>query len=143
MSGKPVLYAPFMRNVPGIARQGRDARERPGQRLGRRCGYHPLPEGVFLRLAQQLGQARRKRRIKRVLVQPLDQRAERQDVGRFPGGESAPGLPPVEPRGERRGQPPVGRDDAETLRCRGLALGEALKELRADRGLIPVSAPRP
>ncbi len=83
--------------------------------------------------------------IERILIEALDEGPERQDVGRLPGSKPAFGLPPVEFLQQRSGEATVGRDDrnAGTRPREGAARSQALEQLRARRGLIPVSGQRP
>ena len=66
-------------------------------------------------------------RIQRVFPQPLDPRAERQDVGRFPRGEAARELVVVEIQRQAVRQAPVGRHHRDARR---MAFGEAREKLR-------------
>ncbi len=85
-----------------------------------------LPQLDLLRFGQQQRQRRRELGIQRVLVQPLDQGGQRQDVGALPDGQALVRLPRVELARELLRQAPVGGDHAELRR---VPRGEALEQL--------------
>ena len=113
--------APQVGEVPGVAALGGrafDGKEAaPADDL--------LPELLLLRRREKHRQLGREVRIEAVLVEPLHESTERQDIRRFPDRKCFPDLESIELQHQRLRQALVGGDDGD---ARGAAQRNALEQ---------------
>jgi hypothetical protein len=88
--------------------------------------YRRLPQFLFLRTGEQQRKLRRDVGVQRILVEPLDEGAERKDVRGFPDREAGCDLPLVEFVRKRLREAPVRRHDGNAF---GMSPGELREEL--------------
>src|SRR5207249_2363494 len=85
-----------------------------------------LPDFLLLRRREKHRQFAREVRIEAVLVEPLHESTERQDVRRFPDRKCFPALESIELQHQRLRQALVGGDDGD---AGGAALRQPLEQL--------------
>ncbi len=140
-AGQPVGEVPRVGKCPGVARERRGLGDGE-ERVAGRAAYHVLPEAQLLIGAEEKREAVGERRVERVVVEPLDERGVRQDVGRLPGREARHHLAAVELGRERLRQAPVRRNDRGPARAPERKPGEEFvpreleESVRHRRGMI-------
>ncbi len=85
-----------------------------------------LPQFLFLRAGEQQRKPRGDIGVQRILVEPLDEGAERKNVRGFPDREAGCDLPLVEFARKRLREAPVRRHDGNAF---GMSPGEMREEL--------------
>ncbi|MFO1363989.1 MAG: hypothetical protein U1F45_16215 [Burkholderiales bacterium] len=129
---EPVEEPPRVRQRPGLGCARRGLRHREQVPAGPGRADHLLPERLRLVGREQERQRRTRVGVQGVVVEPLDERRVRQNVGGLPRGAAGGELPPVELPRECQGEPAVGRDDRDAGRVAGAELREQL--LSFERG---------